>query len=225
MLMRKKKEIVIIALIIISVTAVSTITGIAVQQNGINKRTALLMEEKEKAAKEVSIEGLLREHSAGRAAEELAIPNYSSSDIHKMDMSKPSGLTAADLKLITKGALRGLEDAFIKAEKDYGVNPLFLISIASLESADGTICFRPNNMFGFGSRSYSSKEACIYDVAESIKKNYLTPGGAFYYGTTISAVNKKYAASTTWDDRLESKVKSYYSTIRKKRSEAIEKLK
>ena len=54
-----------------------------------------------------------------------------------MDVSKPSGVTEAELKLITKGNLKGLESSFVKAEKDYGVNCLFVVAIASLESADG----------------------------------------------------------------------------------------
>ena len=75
-------------------------------------------------------------------------------------------MTEAELKLITKGNLKGLESSFVKAEKDYGVNCLFVVAIASLESADGTICFKPNNMFGFGSSGFSSKAECINVVSK-----------------------------------------------------------
>ena len=221
MLTKKRK---ILILISISVVVVGIFTCYFLWKKNLEKRMLANIEEKSQYAENIDIAEKLRTYSVTKIKEQLTIPSYSTNEIHKMNLSKPSGLTAADLKLITKEKLVGLEEAFIKAEKDYGVNPLFLIAIASLESADGTICFRPNNMFGFGSRSYSSREACIDDVAKSIKKNYLTPGGSFYYGTTISDVNRKYATSTTWDTKIGSRMKTYYSTISKKRNEILKKL-
>ena len=142
-----------------------------------------------------------------------------------MDVSKPSGVTEAELKLITKGNLKGLEGSFVKAEKDYGVNCLFVVAIASLESADGTICFKPNNMFGFGSSGFSSKAECINVVSKALAQNYLRPGGSLYCGKTISDVNKRYAASSTWDDKVAARMTSYYGTISKNRNAVLDKLK
>ena len=41
----------------------------------------------------------------------------------------------------------------------------------------------------------------------------------------ISDVNKKYAASTTWDDKVARNMVSYYATISKSRSAALDRLK
>ena len=128
-------------------------------------------------------------------------------------MSKPSGVTLADLQLVSRGAFVGIEDAFLKAEQDYGINCLFVMAIASLESANGTMCFKPNNMFGFGSRGFSSKSECVDVVARSLEYNYLTPGGSLYNGTRITDVNKRYAASSTWDNKVCRNMARYYAAI------------
>ena len=142
-----------------------------------------------------------------------------------MDVSKPSGVTVSDLKLVTQGNLVGLEDSFLKAEKDYGVNCLFVMAIASLESANGTMCFKPNNMFGFGSSGFSSKAECIDVVSKALAQNYLSPGGSLYSGKTISDVNKRYAASSTWDDKVARNMTNYYSVISVHHNKALDRLK
>ena len=142
-----------------------------------------------------------------------------------MDVSKPSGVTVSDLKLVTQGNLVGLEDSFLKAEKDYGVNCLFVMAIASLESANGTMCFKPNNMFGFGSSGFSSKAECIDVVSRALAQNYLSPGGSLYSGKTISDVNKRYASSSTWDDKVARNMTNYYSVISVHHNKALDRLK
>lgn len=184
-----------------------------------------VLQEKSSAASDVDLANALRTSAAGKVIADETIPAYSESQVRSMDVSKPSGVTEAELKLITKGNLKGLESSFIKAEKDYGVNCLFVVAIASLESADGTMCFKPNNMFGFGSSGFSSKAQCIDVVSKALAQNYLRPGGSLYCGKTISDVNKRYAASSTWDDKVAARMTSYYGTISKNRSAVLEKLK
>lgn len=184
-----------------------------------------VLQEKSSAATDVDLSNALRTSAANRVIADETIPAYSESQVRSMDVSKPSGVTEAELKLITKGNLKGLESSFIKAEKDYGVNCLFVVAIASLESADGTMCFKPNNMFGFGSSGFSSKAQCIDVVSRALAQNYLRPGGSLYCGKTISDVNKRYAASSTWDDKVAARMTSYYGTISKNRSAVLQKLK
>lgn len=175
--------------------------------------------------KEVDLADALRVSTVNAVIEEESIPAYTNAQIRKLDVSKPSGVTKSDLKLVTQGALVGLEDAFLKAEQDYGINCLFVMAIASHESANGTICFRPNNMFGFGRSGFSSKAEGIDVVSRALARNYLSPGGSLYSGKTISDVNKRYAASTTWDDKVASKMTHYYSVISSHHNAALEKLK
>ena len=103
-------------------------------------------------------------------------------------------------------------------------NCLFVMAIASLESANGTMCFKPNNMFGFGSRGFSSKSECVDVVARSLEYNYLTPGGSLYNGTRITDVNKRYAASSTWDNKVCRNMARYYATIAPAHNAQLEKL-
>lgn len=189
------------------------------------KADEAVLQEKSSAATDVDLANALRTSAADRVVADETIPAYSNAQVRSMDVSKPSGVTEAELKLITKGNLKGLESSFLKAEKDYGVNCLFVVAIASLESADGTMCFKPNNMFGFGSSGFSSKAECINVVSKALAQNYLRPGGSLYCGKTISDVNKRYAASSTWDDKVAARMTSYYGTISKNRSAVLAKLK
>jgi len=184
-----------------------------------------LISEKADAAVELNIADELRKDAVAKVLKEEAIPAYSTSQVMQMDVSKPSGVTLSDLKQVTRGALVGLEPAFLKAEQDYGINCLFVMAIAAHESANGTICFKPNNMFGYGGMSFSSKSECIDVVSRGLANNYLRPGSSLYSGNTISSVNKRYAASTTWDDKVARNMVNYYATISKHHNKALEDLK
>src|SRR5699024_4125580 len=57
-----------------------------------------------------------------------------------LDLAKPSGASAKDLNkfLKGKGILEGKGQAFIDAAKEHGVNDIYLISHAILETGRGT---------------------------------------------------------------------------------------
>ena len=111
------------------------------------KADEAILAEKSSEATDIDLANALRTSAADRVLADETIPAYSNAQVRSMDVSKPSGVTEADETGFAKGNLKGLESSFVKAEKDYGVNCLFVVAIASLESADGTICFKPNNMF------------------------------------------------------------------------------
>ncbi len=190
-----------------------------------SKASSILMEENASSASDVDLAGALRTSTVNAVIENESIPAYSVSQVMQLDVSQKSGVTLSDLKLVTKGGLVGLEDAFLKAEQDYNINCLFVMAIASLESANGTICFRPNNMFGYGSTGFSSKAEGIDVVSRALAQNYLSPGGSLYSGKTVSDVNKRYASSSTWDDKVARNMASYYSVISKNHNAALNKLK
>ena len=184
-----------------------------------------LLEKSAAQGEPVSIAPDLRKRAVSDVIEDQSIPAYSYDECWSLDVSKPSGVTLADLQLVSRGAFVGIEDAFLKAEQDYGVNCLFVMAIASLESANGTMCFRPNNMFGFGGRSFSSKSECVDVVSRALANNYLSPGGSLYNGTRITDVNKRYAASSTWDTKVCRNMARYYATIDPAHNAQLEKLK
>jgi beta-N-acetylglucosaminidase len=178
-----------------------------------------------KTAKPVDIATPLRTSTVDQVQAQHDIPAYSQSQLQKIDLRKPSGLTASDLKLVTSAGLVGLEEAFVSAEKKYGVNCLFLMSIASEESAKGTMMFRKNNMFGFGRSGFSSKAEGIHVVANTLSKKYLNPGGSLYGGSpTIGGVRKRYCTSTAWTGKVARYMATYYSTIDQHRDNALDKL-
>lgn len=223
------KKIVVLVSVIAVITAASIPAAMYIKIKDIRsdaaKASKILSQQGAASAEDIDLANVLRTSTVNKVIEGESIPAYSTSQVMALDVSKPSGVTVSDLKLVTKGGLSGLEEAFYKAEQDYGINCLFVMAIAAHESANGTICFRPNNMFGFGSSGFSSKAEGIDVVSRTLANSYLSPGGSLYSGKTISSVNKRYAASTTWDDKVARNMVSYYSTISKNHNAALDKLK
>lgn len=105
-------------------------------------------------------------------------------------IEEPCGLSTEELETVLKGNLKNYAQEFLWAEEDYGISATFLASIASLESGHGEHMFRPNNIFGFGKKSYNSIEQCIDHVAWYLRKHYLNKNGKYYRGGTIPAIGK-----------------------------------
>ncbi len=129
------------------------------------------------------------------------------------NLIQPSHTTAEEIDKILEGTgLHGLGQAYIDAETKHGVNALFLLAISMHESGNGTskLAIERNNLFGWqaydsninAAKYFDSKEACIDEVAASLKKNYLTPGGPFFKGYTTAAVNIYYATDINWGSKV-----------------------
>lgn len=222
-------RVLILTIIVLALSAGGFAAGIHIEKENINSAAAeansILLQKSLDSAQEVDLSASLRKSTVNKVYDDEAIPAYTTAQIFSMDVSKPSGVTVSDLKLVTRGNLVGLEDSFLKAEQDYGVNCLFVMAIASLESANGTMCFRPNNMFGFGNSGFSSKAECIDVVSRALAQNYLSTSGSLYNGKTISDVNKRYASSSTWDDKVARNMTNYYSVISSHHNKALDRLK
>lgn len=125
---------------------------------------------------------------------------------HNTLLSSNSGLNGAILNEKASGTgMAGLGDAFMAAERNYGVNAGFLFSLAVIESGWGNsgMASQDNNLFGFGSKSFSSKAACIDYVAQFIGESYLSSNGKFFRGGTLVDVNTIYCPSgTSWSDKI-----------------------
>jgi beta-N-acetylglucosaminidase len=119
----------------------------------------------------------------------------------------PSNVTAEELEKGLRYGLRGCGEYFVEAEKEYGVNAIFLASIAAHESGWGRskLAINKNNLFGYKQaggggtfREFESLEECILYVARVLKTSYLTEGAKYYNGTSVTAVNVKYCSSKNW---------------------------
>lgn len=159
-----------------------------------------------------------------------------------MNVMQPSGLTLEQFKKILSNNKSDKNKVFAKnaeyfyyAEKQYGVNGVFLAAIAVHESAWGTsrIARDKKNLFGYGAYdmsayssaySYNGYAAGIDMVARVLVKNYLNPkgtaiyngevaSGRFYHGRTIKSVNTKYATDKNWHNSVYSWMSYLYHRL------------
>lgn len=120
------------------------------------------------------------------------------------DITQKSNLTEEEFNLIidsmldhyNKGntKLRGKGYLFVKVEETSGVNGLFALSVATLESGYGTssLCINNNNWLGIsksggGYRYFESDEECFIYWAYLIRDKYINQGL-----TSISSISRKY---------------------------------
>ena len=129
---------------------------------------------------------------------------------------RPSFLTAKDIDNFLKSTgLAGYGDAFIEAERQSGIGADYLLSIACHESGYGSNYWWKywNNCFSWGimdvgpnSEAYKVKSLSKYDavvyIAKQIKALYLTKGGAYFSGETLSAIGKYYASDGSWANNV-----------------------
>lgn len=110
------------------------------------------------------------------------------------DITKLRIKDAETLEMGLQGKLKGLGYAFVNAGISYGIDPLFLASIAAQESGWGKYDHGNNNIFGInsGNKYFSSKENCIYEAAKLLSKYYVAEGR-----TTPRQIQPKYCPSPT----------------------------
>lgn len=159
-----------------------------------------------------------------------------------MDVGIPSGLSLEQFRTILQYNTKDVNgifmencDYFYYAEQEYGINGVFLASIAIHESGWGTssIALNKNNLFGYmaydgsaysSSASFSSYSEGIDLLARVLIKYYLNPSGTeiyggniaegkYYNGTTVKAVNKYYATDPNWGNSVYNIMKSLYENL------------
>lgn len=115
------------------------------------------------------------------------------------------GLSEEALQNALKGRLKELAGVFLEAEEKTGVNALFLAAVAALESGWGEskAAREKNNLFGWtgqnGYQQFESRKDCILTVAQRLRELYLTPGGRYFHGYTVEAVNRCYNGRPEWE--------------------------
>ena len=127
---------------------------------------------------------------------------FSGTEKGSFDLTTKSGFSAEELSKGLLGELSSFSEDFIAAEEKYGVNAIFLCAVAALESGWGRYCFRPNNIFGWSGKDFSTKDECIDFVASKIAEHYLSEGGKYYNGKTLSGVNVCYNGNAFWEEKV-----------------------
>ena len=124
---------------------------------------------------------------------------------YEMNLLTPSYIKEETLaKAFQNTKMQGLEKYFIQAEKETGINALYLAGLAVHESGWNTSKFaeKRNNLFGWQAydsdldktKYFNSKGECILFVAEKIKTLYLSENGMFHSGYTMESISSRYAS-------------------------------
>ena len=130
-----------------------------------------------------------------------------------MDLRTPSNATAEDIEKMLAGTkLAGLGQAFVDAEKTYGVNALYMMGLAAEESGYGTSNYavKRNNLYGWGAvdsnpdlaKHFETKYSATLFVASKLKQNYLTEGGAYHEGYSARSVDVHYCTDKQHADKI-----------------------
>ena len=159
-----------------------------------------------------------------------------------MRLNEPSGLSLEQFRKIfanekrdTKKIFTNNAQYFYYAEKQYGINGVFLAAVAIHESGWGgsAIATDKNNLFGYGAYDRSPYESSYQfsDYSEGIDmlarvfvKYYLNPAGTkiydgnkatgtYYNGPTLEGVNVKYATDKNWANGVYSHMKYLYNNL------------
>lgn len=129
-----------------------------------------------------------------------------------MDLTVRTGLSKTDfiqlisgVKADTSGFFEENAGTIYDLCEEYSLNEIFFCGIISAESGwDIAQNHRKtHNYISLMSNgkliSYPSVESGLREAAKKLHTNYLTKGGKFYYGKTLSAVKTKFCpASSTW---------------------------
>ena len=134
----------------------------------------------------------------------------------------PSNVSVQQLQKLLDGTdLEGIEYALKEVEDKFGINALFTLAVAKLESGHGTsaLARNKNNLFGMNAVdgdaygkgfAYPSKSHSVLDFGQRIKKYYVNKGL-----DDLHSINRKYSSSPTWASKVSAIM---YSDIRKLKS-------
>lgn len=144
----------------------------------------------------------------------LRKPPFEVVSIHpNMNIKSVTNFTESQFNIMLKGTpLFGHGRSFVKVEKEYGVNGLFMVALTGQEQGFGTgeiarlknnltsyMAFDENENMAYSFRSY---EHCLLVTADLLIDDYLTENGKYYNGNTVAAINVKYASDQKWAGKI-----------------------
>lgn len=105
-------------------------------------------------------------------------------------------------QMLDNTELYEIAESLYNAEQKFGVNGLYLMGLACLESSYGKSNFarNRNNIFGWNAVDsnpnkasyFDSKSECVMFVAEKLSNNYLNENGCYFEGYTAKDIDKHY---------------------------------
>lgn len=158
-----------------------------------------------------------------------------------MKLNKPSGLSLEQFKKILTDdkdknkIFENNAEYFYYIEKQYNINGVFVAAVAIHESGWGAskIALQKKNLFGYGAYDsnpyngayeFTDYSECIDLIARVFVKYYLNPKGTeiyggekaqgiYYNGSTLTAVNTKYASDKNWANSVYKHMKYLYNKL------------
>lgn len=138
------------------------------------------------------------------------------------DLTVLSGCTAEELEALLAGSgLEGLGECYAEKEQTHGINALFLISVAQLESGFGKskLAENCNNLGGIkngsdGYMEFPTKQDCVEYQATLLRDDYLDENGKYFEGKTAKDVSQSYCGgSESWYTQVESLMRINFEKI------------
>ena len=196
-------------------------TEVATRENTVTSRSS----DETRTSKEIVEENV---KESEKFAEELAqieeeTKTVQISDVRiskNMDLTVRTGLSRADfIKLMagvrydTSGFFEDNAGTIYDLCEKYNINEIFFCGLISAESG-WNIASNHRSTHNYISLMYKGKLLqynSVYEglevAAQKLNKNYLTPGGAFYHGKTLSGVHVCFCPSDTWVDLVYGRMK------------------
>lgn len=146
------------------------------------------------------------------------------------NMKVVSDITKDELEkvfLTYRGAntMSHLAQAFVDAEREYGVNAFAMAGIVALESGFATSrrAVEDNNLTGYEvysddseGRLFKSQYESIMQTAKHLSNNYLKEGGLYYNGLSVDAVQMSYCPdkSNNWHNKVDMLASGFLRTYK-----------
>jgi len=128
-------------------------------------------------------------------------------------ITEPSGLTEVELNRLTEGTgLEGLGGALRAIEEHNGVNAVFALSVAQLESGHGSSYMArvDNNVFGMMGMQFETKEECVKYFGNLMQHYYFNKGL-----DTVESINDVYCPpNPSWSGHVNDLMDKNFSQVR-----------
>jgi hypothetical protein len=143
------------------------------------------------------------------------------------DLRQPSNVSKEQLNTLLAGTpLEGYGWDFLKAEHEYGVNAIFLLSKMRFESSLGKspVAQSNNNLGGFKANNgewmkFDNFNESIDYSGKLLSEKYLVEDGSYYNGTALRDVNIRYCLNDDgsidwrWSSGIENFASQYVSQL------------
>lgn len=186
--------------------------NIQIEQNTANQIQIAMVEERQTNTTTRGTEERIVEEKIIEEPKEQYITIEEIKISRDMDLTERCGISKEDFKTLltnlkpdTSGFFEENSDTIYDLCEKYEINELFFCGLIAAESGwkIASSHRNSNNYVSMMSKGklikYATPEEGLEAAAKLLHNNYLTEGGSYYYGKTLSAVQKRYCPnSSTW---------------------------